>query len=340
MDGVKIAVSNTNDVQSLPSVLVLAEPEGNHRIKYKRYLVVADVRVLAEPEGDHCIKYEWQLDGVKIVVSNTNDIDVLGEMMLVQVQVVTVAESFIRSTVTCQTKVVWLSLLHHDHPTWTSSSRRLTWTCCLYLIQQCPKTSLKDPACIWYSERLKIYLFRTLLVFLPIIFLPSLRVWVHFFSFLIYHNASPLATQFQSFFWLPIDIANDLLLVFDTATAQDITFIWYSELDLLILCRTHLWPRHILDFRALFRRPPTSPPLVACIRYGNSFRYSVHQYYCLCLIQQIWHCPTVACIWYSNLHILGFQSESFPAACFTFSQPFFCILVLIFWVLYWYVNLS
>ena len=231
--------------------------------------------------------------------------------MLVQVQVVTVAESFLRSTVTCQTKVVWLSLLHHwhDHPTWTSSSRRLTWTCCLYLIQQCPKTSLQDLACIWYSERLKIYLFRTLLVFLlPIIFLPTLRVWVHFFSFLIYHNA--------------------------------ITFIRYSELDLLILCRTHLWPGHILDFRALFRRPPTSPPLVACIRYGNSFRYSVHQYYCLCLIQQIWHCPTVACIWYSNLHILGFQSESFPAACFTFSQPFFCILVLIFWVLYWYVNLS
>jgi len=60
LDGVKIAVSNTNDVQSLPSVLlvVLAEPEGNHCIKYKRYLVVADVRVLAEPEGDHCIKYE------------------------------------------------------------------------------------------------------------------------------------------------------------------------------------------------------------------------------------------------------------------------------------------
>ena len=57
-DGEKIAVSNTNDVQSLPSVLVQAEPEGNRCIKYKRYLVVADVRVLAEPEGGHCIKYE------------------------------------------------------------------------------------------------------------------------------------------------------------------------------------------------------------------------------------------------------------------------------------------
>ena len=137
----------------------------------------------------------------------------------------------------------------------------------LYLIQRASQDiSLQDLACISTTYHLSAHS----------------RVWVHFFSFLIYHNASPLATQFQSFFWLPIDIANDLLLVFDTATAQDITFIWYSELDLFILCRTHLWPRHILDFRALFRRPPTSPPLVACIRYSDTV------------------CINIACVWYSK----------------------------------------
>jgi hypothetical protein len=34
------------------------------------------------------------------------------------------------------------------------SHRHDRQTLCLYLIQQRPKTSLDDPACIWYSERL------------------------------------------------------------------------------------------------------------------------------------------------------------------------------------------
>ena len=75
-------------------------------IKYKRCLVVSAVLVLAEPEGGHCInlKYKWVLDGVKIAVSNTNDVTVLlSDMSVVTVQSFLLLFKF---AVTCQTKVV------------------------------------------------------------------------------------------------------------------------------------------------------------------------------------------------------------------------------------------
>ena len=70
----------------------------------------------------------------------------------------------------------------------------------------------------------------------------SLRNLFLFLFTIVPHLWPPSLLRFQSFLWSPIDIANSLLLVFDTATAQDITFIWYSELDLFIFCCTHLWP--------------------------------------------------------------------------------------------------
>ena len=77
----------------------------------------------------------------------------------------------------------------------------------------------------------------------------SLRNLFLFLFTVVPHLWPPSLLIFHSFLWSPINIANDPLLVFDTAMAQDITFIWYSELDLFIFCHTHLWPPHI--FRSL-----------------------------------------------------------------------------------------
>ena len=80
--------------RSLYQIQVTVGRRKNRCNRYERCLLV-------ETEGDHCIKYKWPLDGVKIAVSNTSDV---GESRM---SVVTVAESFLLFTVTCQIKVVW-----------------------------------------------------------------------------------------------------------------------------------------------------------------------------------------------------------------------------------------
>ena len=65
----------------------------------------------------------------------------------------------------------------------------------------------------------------------------------NFFSFLIYHSASPLATQFIKI--------SELSLITHWHCQWPAACIWYSELDLFIFCHTHLWPPHI------FRSPST-----------------------------------------------------------------------------------
>ena len=52
----------------------------------------------------------------------------------------------------------------------------------------------------------------------------------------------------------------------------------------LFLFLFHLWPLNLLRFRAFFHQQPTSPMTR-----------------CLYLMQQLLCCPTVTCIWYSNL---------------------------------------
>ena len=125
-----------------------------------------------------------------------------------------------------------------------------------------------------------MYHFKTLLVFLPIIFLPSL--WVIFFLFLftiVPHLWPPSLLRFQSFLWSPIDIVNDLLLVFDTVSLIYLFFV--------ILTSDH---PIFLDLRALFRCPPTSPPLVACIWYSNNRKLLIFDTMSF----------NIACVWYSK----------------------------------------
>jgi hypothetical protein len=113
-------------------------------------------------------------------------------------------------------KISGLSFISHWH------DRR---TRCLYLIQQRPKTSLQDLACISTSSS----------------FCPHSHG--NFFSFSYLMSYSPLTTQFKTLKPLssPTDIANDPLLVFDTATIACIwcsnfyaACIWYSILGLLV----------------------------------------------------------------------------------------------------------
>ena len=85
---------------------------------------------------------------------------------------------------------------------------------------------------------------------------------------------------------------DDLLFVFDTAMAQDITFIWYSGFDLFIFCHTHLWLPIFLDLWALFHCPPTSPPLIACIWYSNNREPLVFDTMSF----------NIACVWYSKFN--------------------------------------
>ena len=144
--------------------------------------------------------------------------------------------------------------------------------------------SRQDPACIWYSERLKISFQKLACISIP--------ASVSFF-FSYWMPYSPLVTQFIKIL--------EISFIAHRHRRQPIACIWYSngprphffwfsELDLFILCpsRTHLWPPLFLDFRALFCRPPTSPPLVACIWYSNNLgdrSYSIWREYCLYLIQ-------------------------------------------------------
>ena len=78
----------------------------------------------------------------------------------------------------------------------------------------------------------------------------------------------------------------------------------------LFLCRTtHLWPPHFLDFRILFRRPPTSPPLVACIWYSNNRKSLVFDITSF----------NIACVWYSKFNtvppLLVFMCQVLEQSC-------------------------